>query len=112
MNNPLLKIPNRHAGVCGEPPAIVWGESTYIGYFENQLREQWVISIDRKNKTGLLFGGDIGWDNPVPIFHDNQLDIVLGDEEIAWLTTCWRTAVGGTIESKQVGPIKVLTPRA
>ncbi len=79
---------NKHHENCGVPPAIkndVKGH--YYGYFENRLGEQWLFIYDFKSDTGLLYGGDIGWDKPVK---DNIGGHVLSSEELAWYAACWK----------------------
>ena len=67
----VLSVENTHCDGCGRPPAIVKRQNgdphTYVGYFENQYGEQWVVEIDPKAKTGVLRGGDIAWERAVPL---------------------------------------------
>ncbi|MCH7729155.1 MAG: hypothetical protein IH991_22140 [Planctomycetes bacterium] len=82
----VVQIANVHEE-CGQPPALhkTAGDGKYLGYFENSFGEQWVIEIDRAAQTGILRGGDVGWDELI-LIADNQInsDVVLGDDEYAW----------------------------
>jgi hypothetical protein len=87
MKAPLLVIKNNHADDCGEPPVIA--ESDYVGYFKNAFGEQWLFTFDRQAQTGTLFGGDIGWDEPI-VVEDGICDsVVLSPAEAQWLAACW-----------------------
>ena len=94
---------NAHCEEAGLPPAIVKtaGDASYHGYFENQLGEQWTLVIDRKTKTGVLRGGDLGWEEEIPIT-DGVIEkpIVLGSAEWTWLISCWLTAVNEPLKTR------------
>ena len=88
---------NHHVADCGTPPEIRDDGSspTYFGYFVNQYGEQWVVSIDRTNKTGLLRGGDIGWATEVRLVEGKiDGDWILARDELQWLDACWQAACG------------------
>jgi hypothetical protein len=93
----VIAIRNAHVPDCGRPPAIDAdpADGLYRGYFQNGFGEQWVVEIDCESKTGVLRGGDIGWDREVSIC-DNRVDddLVLGRDEWAWLAVCWKAATG------------------
>ena len=79
---------NKHHENCGVPPAITNdAKGHYYGYFENSLGEQWLFIYDFESDTGLLYGGDIGWDNPIK---DNTGGYVLSSDELAWYAACWK----------------------
>ena len=96
----VIEVHNTHSAECGTPPTIVKrsGDGQYVGYFENQFGEQWVVEIDRKSETGSLRGGDVGWEQS-HLLHDDKLDadLILSHEEAAWLINCWRAATGGRL---------------
>jgi len=96
----VLSVENVHGDGCGIPPGIVKqkNDSTYTGYFENAYGEQWLVRIDRQSKTGVLRGGDVGWEEEFPI-RDNQLDadLILSADEFLWLSVCWAAATGGVL---------------
>ena len=75
---------------CGDGAA----PAHYHGYFENAYGEQWTVEIGREAKTGVLRGGDVGWE--AIVIRDNQIasDVILGDDEFAWLSVCWLAATG------------------
>jgi len=98
---PMLVIYNRHAPGCGKPPGIDNHMGDYRGYFENEHGEQWIFVYDRAAGTAMLYGGDIGWEDPVtmkepsslePIEIMKQTNLVLSPPELAWLAACWATA--------------------
>ena len=88
---------NCHVAECGTPPEIRDDGSSpmYFGYFVNQYGEQWIVAIDPKTKTGVLRGGDVGWERENPI-SDGQVDpdLILGVDERLWVRACWLAAVG------------------
>jgi hypothetical protein len=55
MPDPFIRIWNKHAGSCGEPPIISnQANNQYIGYFQNRHGEQWVFVYDRERNVGEL----------------------------------------------------------
>lgn len=96
MSEPLLRIRNRHAPGCGDPP-IVDGDDPdiYVGYFENPFGEQWVFTYYRKTKLAQLRGGDAGWNTPLEVTDGAVSELVLGREESIWLAACWSAATRG-----------------
>ena len=90
----VLEARNVHCKDSGIPVPIVKDPSSdkYVGYFENQFGEQWTVQIDRQAKTGILRGGDIGWEREVEIKNDTFEDLILSLEEFLWLSACWRAA--------------------
>jgi hypothetical protein len=102
----VLSVENVHTESCGLPPAIAKGQDDdrYVGYFENRYGEQWVVEIDREAKTGVLRGGDIGWDQRVELRNGGVLDILLSRDEQAWLVACWRAATGEALHMSPPGP--------
>ena len=71
----MLLVENTHCDNCGSPPGIVkrQDDDIYLGYFENRYSEQWVVQIDRRAKTGVLRGGDVGWECSYAM-QDDRLD--------------------------------------
>ena len=89
MSEPLLKIRNRHTVGCGDPPIFNNDDENYIGYFENQHGEQWVVSFHRKIGRAELRGGDIGWNTSVEVRLDGMVDgVTLNSAEQHWLMAC------------------------
>jgi hypothetical protein len=98
MPDPLLTIRNNHAAACGDPPIVAAGESDrYVGYFENRFGEQWVFTYDRANGDAVLRGGDIGWNTNHAVVNGAVGDLILGEEEQAWLRACWLAASGRSV---------------
>lgn len=65
----VLTVENAHVPECGRPPDI-WhhaADNGYVGFFANRYGEQWVVTIDPATKSGTLRGGDINWDEKIPI---------------------------------------------
>ena len=94
--NVVLTVENAHVASCGHPPNIRHSSSAnaYVGFFANQFGEQWVLVVDREAKTGVLRGGDIGWETEVPVINGQAVDVILGKDERQWLEACWRAACG------------------
>ncbi len=83
---------------CGDPPIVAAENSnTYVGYFENQFGEQWIFKYDRKSCDAVLRGGDIGWNTAHAVVNGAAGDLILGDDERAWLRTCWKAACGSPV---------------
>lgn len=63
---------------CGSPPRLrnTAKPGLYHGYFENRHGEQFVFVFDRATGTGMVSGGDLGWDDP-KVFTLALLDEVL-----------------------------------
>jgi len=57
---------NTHHERCGPPPRLrnTADPGLYHGYFENRYGEQFVFTFDWATKSGMVSGGDLGWDNP------------------------------------------------
>jgi len=92
---------NHHTPSCHEPPCTVTEEpgQYYYAYFESSLREQWVYVHDLQAGTGILRGGDIGWDTGVEVTNGVSPmgtvgSISLESDEAAWLRACWAAATG------------------
>jgi hypothetical protein len=85
----LLLVHNHHIDDCGPPPEVV-ADGLYVSYFTNNHGEQWVFVGDRAAGTATVYGGDIGWRDPV-IVAPNQLlefDPLLNGAEQYWLIAC------------------------
>lgn len=94
MSDPLLTIRNHHRAACGDPPIVnEEARDTYIGYFENQYREQWVFIYNRVTGEAVLRGGDIGWNKAWPIVNGEVDGLILNREEKLWLAACHAAAM-------------------
>lgn len=90
---PLFVAVNRHVASCGEPPHVdAGGEGKYYGYFENEHGEQWVFVYDRESESGILQGGDAGWQQKFKVVGGVASGLILDGEESQWLSACWRAA--------------------
>jgi hypothetical protein len=97
MNVPLLEIANLHDEGCGVAPSILKRNNAdyYLGYFENEHNEQFVLEVNRETGYGVLQSDDSGWDHKVKIYDDTiHGDLILGDGELRWLSACWVAATG------------------
>ena len=55
----IFSVANHHPDGCGQPPWIDDAAPTrYLGYFENQHREQAIFVYDRVTGKGTLHMGD------------------------------------------------------
>ncbi|MBN1139920.1 MAG: hypothetical protein JXM73_25340 [Anaerolineae bacterium] len=97
----ILAIRNRHVPSCGQPPTVDDSTGDYRGYFENEHGEQWLFVYDMLTNTATIYGGDIGWEDPVvmqePESYDDleimeETDLVLSPPEVAWIRACWMAA--------------------
>lgn len=88
---PLLIIHNSHVPDSGKPPHYedTLETSEYIGYFRNQHGEQWVLAYDFDIETGIVCGGDAGWERLHTFVDGRTPGLVINDEERAWLLACW-----------------------
>ena len=57
---------NHHDARCGRPPRLRGADNPklYHGYFVNIYGEQFVFTFDPATQSGVVLGGDLGWDNP------------------------------------------------
>jgi hypothetical protein len=54
-----------------------------------------VFTYDRTTKTEQLRGGDVEWDNVCSLRDDGTVpELMLGLEELLWLSGCWKAATG------------------
>ncbi len=88
---PLLVIHNVHIPNCGTPPSVEFTKESkeYVGYFENFHGEQWVLAYDYDSETGILRGGDAGWESRYLFVEGKVPGVTTNQEERAWLTSCW-----------------------
>jgi len=94
---PLFSIRNRHISSSGEPPSVTGDDpNLYVGYFENELREQAVFVYDRRKREGTLYLGDAGWEHPHRVVAPGLPlgGLILQGAERAWLAACWKAAGG------------------
>ena len=93
MSRPILTIYNQHVAECGTPPSLSnEAPDLYLGYFENPDGEQWVFTFNRTTREATLRGGDVGWDEQHTVKGGRVGDLILGQEEVAWLQACLKAA--------------------
>lgn len=116
IENDSIAIANNHVESCGRIPdwAVNRPTDSYLGYFENRHREQWIFLAT--NDQMRLAGGDLGWgeihEETRPdwkamqealvqpganvLFKDMKSsafkDLVFDGPEAEWLTSCVRSA--------------------
>ena len=88
----LLILQNRHYGAL--PKSIKTPSlDEYVGFFEDGSADQWIIVIDRKKRTGKLYGGDIDWNEPLNVVDGMvDADLIIAWEVHKWLAACWKAA--------------------
>lgn len=96
----VLTVPNRHYTVCGKPPELKAGEG-YTAYLENYYGEQIVFRYDYRAKTGTLWHGNFGWDEPIHVMGGGTT-MILSDEEREWLGLVWKVATKGETKEFQL----------
>lgn len=97
---PLLTIFNQHVG---DEPEAFQTEGKFLSYFEGAFGDQWVFIGDRSNKTAILTGGDIDWEQHTMSEGKLLPRVILGSEETLWLISCQKSFFGKSFRgSKQV----------
>ncbi len=86
MSDHFFKVKNRHVENCGIPPEFEGGGS-YLSYYENQYREQWVFTLDFETRVFAVWGGDAGWDTAF-IGEKGLKSLVMGQGERLWIGAC------------------------
>ena len=85
----LLRVSNHHVTAA---PAIEERPGRYLGYFENKFGEQLVFMHDDGELDATVFHGDVDWERRRVRDASGPPDVgdlVLGEEERAFLTACW-----------------------
>src|SRR6266545_3115667 len=54
--------------------------------------EQWVFVYDYDSETGIVRGGDAGWENIYSVVDGRARGLSLSVEEKVWLYICWYEA--------------------
>lgn len=104
MDNPerdrgtVLIVENRHVGQCGGPPEyhLKAGDENFVAYFSGSCGDQWLLVIDLEAKTGVLRGGDVGWDTEI-VIADNEIDgnwFLNPLKEFSVVAALWFSATG------------------
>ncbi len=94
---PLFEVSNHHSASSGKPPALDGDErGTYVGYFENELREQYVYVFDRATARATLRAGDVGLGRTFSVVEGEAIGLVLGEAEALWVRACWGVTGGSS----------------
>jgi hypothetical protein len=56
-----------------------------------ELGDTWVFCVDARNRRGFLTGNDVDW-REYPVVNGVAFDLVLSEEESAWLLSQWAEA--------------------
>ena len=93
-HQPLFVVGNYHVESCGKP-TFIDGDilKRYHGYFENEYGEQAVFVYDYEVGEGTLWMGDAGWEKPYKVVEGKVLELMMGQNEVVWLSNCWHTAI-------------------
>jgi hypothetical protein len=91
----LFRVTNGHSSDCGSPPNID-GDTPHrrYSYFQNEHGEQAIFEYNMETKTGTLWMGDAGWDEPQTVIGGRVPELVLTPSEALWLSACWYAATG------------------
>jgi hypothetical protein len=91
----LFRVTNGHSPDCGPPPSIN-GDTPHrrYSYFQNEHGEQAIFEYNMETKTGTLWMGDAGWDEPHEVLDGIAHGLVMNQAEALWLTACWYAATG------------------
>ena len=99
---PLFQVRNHHSATSGQSPHIDdLRPNQYLGYFENEHREQVVFVYDRDSDQGILYLGDAGWETPHAVVNGAVPDLTLSETELRWLHACWQAATARHKEARQ-----------
>lgn len=62
--------------------------------FTNQFGERWTLIVRLNAGVGELMGDELGGESVM--IRDDTLpaDLILGDDELAWLNECWESTFG------------------
>jgi hypothetical protein len=86
---------NNHLEDAGIPPHLDGNaKDKYSGYFRNEHGEQSLFVYDYQTKKGILWMGDNGWEEAIPVMDGEATDTILTKSESLWLRACWFAAVG------------------
>lgn len=115
----LFAVDNEHEE---EAPSVLWGETRYRAYFENEFGDQWILfdydldpeGVLKLGPTVILSGGDVDWSErefSLDVLREPkiEIDLILSASERAWLTACF-TAVRAYRYPDDRRPVEIVTP--
>lgn len=95
----LFWVNNKHTGKSGAPPQVDGNiRKRYHGYFENEYGEQAIFVYDYEVREGVLWLGDAGWEHLYPVVDGDVPELILGENELVWLSNCWRSAIARLVK--------------
>lgn len=91
----LFFVKNGHSPDCGPPPSIN-GDTPRrrYSYFQNEYGEQIIFEYNMDTKTGTVWMGDAGWNEPHEVVNGIPHGLVMNRSEAMWLSACWLAATG------------------
>jgi hypothetical protein len=98
MAGPLLSIKNYHVAGCGTPPDFGAMKNVYIGYFMDELGEQYVYLHKDETDEDLLYVGDISWESPLRVGDNGSVDGVNALAAV-WVAACWTSATAERVSA-------------
>src|SRR3977135_1055561 len=97
---PLFQVRNHHSADCGTPPHIDdLRPNQYLGYFENEHREQAVFVYHRDSNQAVIPLGDAGREMPHEVVDGGVPDLVHSVVERLWVRACWQAATANRKEA-------------
>ena len=96
MRDDIFTIENSHIKASGKIPRID-KEGKYLGYYENEHREQFFFIGDHERKKAIIRGGDFGWEEEIEIsLGMTKFDFIFSNSEIIWISSCFSTMTGNS----------------
>lgn len=97
MRDDVFTIENNHIDSSGKIPEID-KKNKYIGYYENEHREQFFFIGDYETKKAVIRGGDFGWEKEIEIYLGmSKFDLIFSNSEIIWISSCFSTMLNGNL---------------
>ncbi|CAL2095617.1 hypothetical protein [Tenacibaculum sp. 190524A02b] len=96
MREDIFTIENNHIKSSGRIPEID-KKGKYLGYYENEHREQFFFIGDYDKKKATIRGGDFGWEEEIEVsLGMTEFDYIFSSSEIVWISSCFSTMIGNS----------------
>jgi hypothetical protein len=93
MKDDIFTIENNHIDSCGKIPRVNTKDK-YLGYYENEHKEQFFFIGDYDEKKAIILGGDFGWEEEIEIHLGmTKFDFIFSKPEILWISNCFSTMI-------------------